>query len=102
MIMNMIFCSYLAFTKWLQNHLLTCPLKKLTGFDCPGCGFQRSLIALLKGSFWQSITLYPATIPFIITILFVLFDGRFYFDRKHLVKKTLYLLTGNIMLIAYV
>jgi len=98
---NIVFCSQLTLLNWLQNHLIPCPFKKLTGIDCPGCGFQRSVIALLKGSLHQSLALYPATIPFIITALFVLLDGRFQFDRKHIIKKSLYLLTGNIMLFAY-
>lgn len=56
-------CSHLVFIQWLQHHLLTCPFKYLTGIDCPGCGFQRSLIALVQGNFHQSLALYPPTIP---------------------------------------
>lgn len=26
-----------------------CPLKALTGFDCPGCGSQRAFHAILRG-----------------------------------------------------
>jgi len=98
---NIVFCSQLTLLSWLQNHLIPCPFKYLTGIDCPGCGFQRSVIALLKGNLHQSFILYPATIPFILTGLWVIFDSRFHFDTKHIVKKTLYLLTGNIMLFAY-
>jgi len=98
---NILFCSRLTLLSWLQNHLIPCPFKYLTGIDCPGCGFQRSVIALLKGNLHQSIAFYPATIPFIITILLVLFDGRFHFDKKHIAKKMLYLFTGNVMLFAY-
>ena len=29
--------------------MFRCPFKLLTGLDCPGCGFQRALRALLKG-----------------------------------------------------
>ncbi|MGY0039876.1 DUF2752 domain-containing protein [Pedobacter sp. NJ-S-72] len=25
----------------------------VTGYDCPGCGFQRSFLALLKGDFYH-------------------------------------------------
>lgn len=28
-----------------------CHFKALTGFDCPGCGFQRALHAALHGDF---------------------------------------------------
>ncbi|MDN5287299.1 MAG: hypothetical protein JWR38_3573 [Mucilaginibacter sp.] len=98
---NIIFCSQLNLFNWLQNHLIPCPFKKLTGIDCPGCGFQRSVIALLKGDLQESLHLYPATIPFIITTLFVLFDSSIRFDKKHILKKSLYIITGNIILISY-
>ncbi|QEM07476.1 DUF2752 domain-containing protein [Mucilaginibacter rubeus] len=96
-----LFCSHLIFIQWLQNHLIPCPFKKFTGYDCPGCGFQRSVIALLKGHMHDSLQLYPATIPLLVTFVFVLLDGRLKFDKKHIAKKTLYLITGNIILIAY-
>jgi len=39
-----------------------CPLKHLTGLDCPGCGSQRALHHLLNGevekSFWQNPLLF--------------------------------------------
>lgn len=31
--------------------------------DCPGCGFQRSAAALLRGDIAGSLSLYPALIP---------------------------------------
>lgn len=96
-----IFCSHLMFIQWLQNHLIPCPLKKLTGYDCPGCGFQRSVIALLKGHVHDSLSLYPATIPLLLTFAFVLLDNKLKFDKKHIAKKALYLVTGNIILVAY-
>ncbi|TSJ42809.1 DUF2752 domain-containing protein [Mucilaginibacter corticis] len=72
MLLNMIFCSYLSVIKWLQNNLIPCPFKKLTGIDCPGCGFQRSLIFLLQGNLKQSVYMYPAAIPIIITVIIAL------------------------------
>ncbi|HEY4196322.1 MAG TPA: DUF2752 domain-containing protein [Mucilaginibacter sp.] len=96
-----IFCSLLDITNWLQNHLVTCPFKKLTGIDCPGCGFQRSTLALLKGNIRESIHLYPATIPLLITALFVLFAVKLDRDKRHLIKKTLYMITGGIIMISY-
>lgn len=97
------FCSYISLIQWLQNHLLTCPFKYLTGIDCPGCGFQRSCIALLKGDLSQSIRLYPSTIPLMLALAFTLADGYFKFDSPAGVyKKTIYCVTGSIILISYV
>lgn len=102
MFLNMIFCSYWGFTQWLQNHLLTCPFKSLTGIDCPGCGFQRSVVAILQGNLHLSLQYYPATIPLFITAIVVIADGRLAFDKNNLVKKSLYIFTALIIASAYI
>ena len=97
-----LFCGRLAFGNWLQNHLLPCPFKFLTGIDCPGCGFQRSLTALLHGDISDSFHLYPATIPLIIFSLFGLADKFFNIDNSnHRFKKAGFMLVGVIILISY-
>jgi hypothetical protein len=54
---------------WLEHHLLSCFFKSHFGISCPGCGMQRSFIALLKGNITESIQYHIALIPFIITVL---------------------------------
>ena len=54
---------------WLENHLLTCFFKSHLGIECPGCGLQRSFIALLKGNLIESFHYHAALIPFIITLM---------------------------------
>lgn len=44
--------------------------------DCPGCGMQRSLIALLKGNIAESFQYHVALIPFIITIILLIIQLR--------------------------
>lgn len=34
-----------------------CPFKMLTGFDCPGCGSQRAIHALIHGHLLQALRL---------------------------------------------
>lgn len=34
--------------------LLRCPIKAMTGFNCPGCGCQRALHALLNGQLTEA------------------------------------------------
>lgn len=64
----------------VQHFLMPCPFKKITGMDCPGCGFQRSSIALIKGDFAHSFSLYPATIPlyllFAVALVYRIFPGE--------------------------
>jgi hypothetical protein len=87
--------------KWLLNHLLPCPFKTLTGIDCPGCGFQRSFVALIQGNLKESWALYPPTIPLLIvfTIVAVLYyrksPNRFKFTNAMVI------VIGNFILISY-
>jgi len=97
-----IFCSQPAMAGWLQNHLLPCPFKYLTGLDCPGCGFQRSVIALVQGNFYKSFLLYPAAVPLILFFMYGLADNRFKLDTaRHTIKKTLFVLIGAVILFSY-
>jgi len=97
-----IFCGRLAFVNWLQNHLLPCPFKYLTGIDCPGCGFQRSIIALIQGDLHKSLTLYPAAIPLLLFFTYGFADNYFKLDTpKNAVKKTLFVAVGALILISY-
>lgn len=97
-----IFCSHLSFIEWLQNHLLACPFKKLTGIDCPGCGFQRSVLALVQGHLKESLHLYPATIPLFVVTAYVLLNGKFHFDKSNHIRNVLYVITGIIIIGSYV
>lgn len=97
-----LFCSRLIFIGWLQNHLLPCPFKYLTGLDCPGCGFQRSVIAIVQGDFYRSFLLYPAAIPLILFFIYGLTDKRFKLDTaNHTIKKTLFVIIGAVILCSY-
>jgi hypothetical protein len=42
--------------------MLPCPIKALTGFDCLGCGFQRSVLNLLHLEFDKYFQQYPPLI----------------------------------------
>ena len=44
-----------------SGSLFTCPLNKLTGLLCPGCGSQRALHALLHGEALTAIKHNPLT-----------------------------------------
>ena len=97
-----IFCSQLLFIDWLQNHLIPCPFKYFTGIDCPGCGFQRSVLALMQGNLHKSLLLYPPAIPLLLFFAYGVADKYFKLDTpKYHVKKTLFVITGGIILVSY-
>lgn len=70
--------------------------------ECLGCGFQRSCIALLRGQIEQSFYLYPATIPFLCTLLFTAIHLKFKIKNGSKIITTSFIITVSIMLVAYI
>jgi Protein of unknown function (DUF2752) len=101
MLLNLSVCKLLPFSHSLQTFMLPCPFKKLTGIDCPGCGFQRSVFALFHGDLHKSFYLYPATIPLLILFVMSILNAKGYFNRKELALKVFIYLTGGIILVSY-
>lgn len=52
--------------------MLDCHWKKTFGIECFGCGFQRSFLALLEGDLATSLSLYPATLPLLLTFIYTI------------------------------
>lgn len=87
----------------ISQWMVPCPVKAWTGWDCPGCGFQRSLWALVQGDVAESWAHYPALIPFLITLVLVVVwvRGRWRFRNPALVGAvalTCVLMVGNFWL----
>ena len=82
--------------------MMPCFYKKFLGVECPGCGMQRSIIALLKGDFYESFMLYP-TLPLII-ILIVLLIVHLIFKLKYgaIALKWLFILNAAVIIISFI
>lgn len=91
-----------GFIHWLEHNLLTCPFKSYTGLDCPGCGIQRSFVALMKGDLVSSFKLYPATIPILGLLLFAVVHLKFDFKNGAFFIKMLYIGVTLIIVINYI
>jgi len=91
-----------SFLDSVKSHLFACPFKANFGFDCPGCGFQRSVIALLKGDLSGSLKLYPAAIPFVLILLFTLIHLKMDFKMGAKVIKMAYGGIAIIIVINYI
>ena len=63
----------------LENYMLPCLNKKLFGLDCLGCGFQRSLVHVIKGDFVAAFNVYPAIYTLIIMAIFLILNLKFKF-----------------------
>lgn len=87
---------------WMENYLISCPSKKFLHIDCPGCGLQRSIIALLKGDFLSSLQLYPATIPILTTFIFLGFHLKNKYAKGAFILTYMYLFCAAIVIINYI
>lgn len=50
---------YYQFDPAKNSLFLSCPLKSVTGYDCPGCGSQRAFHALLHFRFGEAFRYNP-------------------------------------------
>ena len=48
-----------------------CPLLKVTGVPCPGCGLSRGMMALGQGDWQASFTYHAFSLPILLGVLFV-------------------------------
>jgi hypothetical protein len=90
-----------ALSHFLKEHLVSCSFKNNFHIQCPGCGFQRSFIALIEGDLWGSFKLYPALIPLLSLWLILALHLIFKFRNGAFIIKYLFLFCALIILISY-
>ncbi len=64
--------------------MLPCVNKAIFGFDCMGCGIQRSVSLIINGEFIAAFFMYPAIYPLILlfaTIGINIFKKIKYFSK---------------------
>ena len=81
----------------LEDFMIPCLNKTLFGFDCPGCGIQRSLAQLVQGEFIAAFKMYPAIYTLLFFGGFILLNTKMSF--KHAQKKILILAILNVFII---
>lgn len=73
-----------------------CTVKTLTGLDCPGCGAQRAIHAMLHGHILEALrhnALFVAELPLLVLLLLTsLLPDRFHRLRRILVSRTFILI----------
>ena len=77
--------TLLNIISWLEQRELPCLFKKYFHFDCPGCGFQRSIIALLKGDIAESFFMFPTTFALIIFFVFFFTNNKYQIAHRKIV-----------------
>jgi len=92
----------LGIISWLEGHQIPCPLKLLTGFDCPGCGIQRSLALLLKGDLANSFIMYPALLPIILLLGLLILHLAGKLKKGTIILKYSYIFCAGIIMLGYI
>ncbi len=88
--------------EWLESHMTSCTYKKYLGIECPGCGMQRSFIELLKGNLYESFVLYPALIPTIFLMSYLVLHLIFKFKNGANIIKIIFIINVSIMVLNYI
>lgn len=82
----------------MERFMLPCLNKMMFGIDCLGCGFQRSVLLLLKGEFHAAFTLYPAVYTILLFLVFLLLN-KFWKTKHHLKIKYGFIFINAIIVI---
>lgn len=93
---------FIGIIEWLEKNSKPCYYKKQFGFECFGCGIQRAFIELLKGNIVESIKLYPALIPLILTLSTLALHLKFKFNNGAMTIKILFIITASIIVVNFV
>ena len=70
--------GYALFSTWLR---IPCPILKLTGIRCLGCGMTRAVMALLQGEWQQALQHHGMVWSLPVLVLLFLFDGKLFRRR---------------------
>ncbi|WP_349306045.1 DUF2752 domain-containing protein [Flavobacterium tyrosinilyticum] len=79
----------------LEKYMIPCLFKTFFGYDCLGCGFQRSLFLLFQGNFFGAFKMYPAIYTCLLLFLFITFH---FLDKSRNYKKIVW----NIALVNFI
>lgn len=88
--------------EWMKEHMIACPSKHFFSLDCPGCGMQRSILALFEGDFAGSLSLYPATIPIFTLLMYTAVHLKFDFKYGAAIIKWGYIGCSIIIMTFYI
>ncbi|MDP5157545.1 MAG: DUF2752 domain-containing protein [Flaviramulus sp.] len=86
----------------MENYMLPCLTKKLFGFDCMGCGIQRSIHLIFQGEFTEAFYMYPAIYSLIALFIFIGINFFFKFKKSNLVISFLAIISVATIIISYI
>ena len=69
---NIVLFSAYVMLEWLETHQLPCLFREIFGIICPGCGFQRALLLLLRGEVGEAFCVWPGLLPLGVFIVLII------------------------------
>ena len=86
----------------MEEYMLPCLNKKYLGFECMGCGIQRSISLLFRGEFAEAFFMYPAIYPLIALFGFLILNQ--FISFKYANKSIIFLaiLTVSTIIVSYI
>ena len=85
-----------------DSWMLPCMTKQLIGMDCPGCGIQRSISLLVHGDLLNSFLMYPALLPIVFLLGFLIFDMFVTITYSEKIKLWATILTIGTIITSYI
>jgi len=82
--------------------MLPCLNKLLFGFECMGCGLQRSISAIFHAEFYKAFQFYPAIYFIIIFFLLIPISKLYRFKYRQKIKNYFALLSIIIIIFNYI
>lgn len=82
--------------------MLPCLNKTLFGFDCMGCGLQRSINHLYHGNFIEAFKMYPAIYTLIPLALIIIISTFYKFKNINKIINGLAIASVSIIIISFI
>ncbi len=74
----------------------------MIGIDCLGCGLQRSFILLIKGDITASLMMYPALIPLLVMLGYLIVHLFFKLKNGAKTLQFFYILNSILIIANYI
>ena len=85
-----------------EEYMIPCLNKKLFGFECLGCGLQRSVSLLFHGEFIAALKMYPAIYTLIPLFLLIGINIFYKFKNANKIINLLAIASVSIIIISFI
>ncbi|MGB5462079.1 MAG: DUF2752 domain-containing protein [Aureibaculum sp.] len=92
----------MSLISFLEKNMFSCQWKEHLNIECMGCGFQRSLIHLLKGEFIEAFYVFPAIYTLLLMFAILILHLKFNFKKGGKILLFFFIMNILVMLTNYI